>query len=262
MPGKLLGVRFQCFRMCSHGIQVSKGHSQCHALTLCKVQGKWCWRHVPLSATAVQVGHIGWKWPRVRFLSLCGDLKQNKENMMWQVKPLYIIIYYIYNKMRSKSLDATWWLNLGVVVGVGLGTSIINIDCLCRPLFNQKPLISLMASCMITTAMMNGYGAPEGHTDIPTFTGMMILHVSFHCLPGFLDAWTCFNHGTFFIPNSFCYPCFSTKTWDIVGNLHESGKSKLINSQGTVDHHLPDPLVEHVAISGCHRCAIGHAWFG
>lgn len=203
MPGKLLGVRFQCFRMCSHGIQVSKGHSQCHALTLCKVQGKWCWRHVPLSATAVQVGHIGWKWPRVRFLSLCGDLKQNKENMMWQVKPLYIIIYYIYNKMRSKSLDATWWLNLGVVVGVGLGTSIINIDCLCRPLFNQKPLISLMASCMITTAMMNGYGAPEGHTDIPTFTGMMILHVSFHCLPGFLDAWTCFNHGTFFIPNLF-----------------------------------------------------------
>ena len=103
--------------------------------------------------------------------------------------------------MRSKSLDAKWWLNLNIFVGVGLGTSISNIDCLCRPLFNQKPLISLMASCMITTAMMNGYGAPGGHTDIPTFTGMMILHVSFHCLPGMHE--TCFNHGTFFIPNLF-----------------------------------------------------------
>ena len=191
--------------MCSHGIQVSKGHSQCHALTLCKVQGKWCWRHVPLSATAVQVGH---HWVKVTlgvrlFVSMWGlETKQGKHDVASEAI-IYNYILYIYNKMRSKSLDATWWLNLGVVVGVGLGTSIINIDCLCRPLFNQKPLISLMASCMITTAMMNGYGAPEGHTDIPTFTGMMILHVSFHCLPGFLDAWTCFNHGTFFIPNLF-----------------------------------------------------------
>ena len=70
--------------MCSHGIQVSKGHSQCHALTLCKVQGKWCWRHVPLSATAVQVGQKGVKVTLgVRlFVSMWGlETKQGKHDV-------------------------------------------------------------------------------------------------------------------------------------------------------------------------------------
>lgn len=82
--------------MCSYGIQVSKGHSQCHALTLCKVQGKWCWRHVPLSATAVQVGH---HWVKVTkgaiSVSMWGlETKQGKHDVASEAI-IYNYILYI-----------------------------------------------------------------------------------------------------------------------------------------------------------------------
>ena len=101
---------------------------------------------------------------------------------------------------------------------------------------------------MITTAMMNGYGAPGGHTDIPTFTGMMILHVSFHCLPGMHE--TCFNHGTFFIPNLFLLSLLQHKKRGISwATFMKVVSQSFLIPKATVDHHLPDPLVEHC----CHK---------
>ena len=203
----LLHVPYSCLIhiptcLCSHGIQVSKGHSQCHALTLCKVQGKWCWRHVPL-ATAVKVFPqiVSRKWPKKKepanktLVLIFWDFL-NKTRKEWCGKWSHLnAIKIIGRRMISKLL------NLNNFVGVGLGTSVINIDC--------RANRSSTKSHWWTAAWLPLQWWRKWHQtlslwlwstrgDIPTFTGMMILHDSFHCLRGFLDAWNVFQPWHFF----------------------------------------------------------------